>query len=643
MRTVAAALLAAACGVPVSAATLGYRYVTEWGSEGDGKGEFEGLTDIDYDPHVYYHYGLDHELDRCQKLDLRGDYKRQWGSEGSGDGQLYEAGGLAVDPTGRHICIADTGNHRVQVFGMGGLYLGQWGTQGTANGQFQFPVGIDALDGTVWVADTGNHRVQRFDDDGTHVMTWGSFGSGVGELNSPAGLVWDGEWTVYVADTGNNRIGEFVTDGLPIGTFGTAGSGDGQFAGPEDIVMNSDGDLIVADTGNHRVQVLEDDGTFVTKFGSFGSGPGQFNSPKAVMVDGDDNVYVADSGNHRIQKFEPIASQGVGTLTWLGGTGYDGQDGCNPDSGVANSTVFKFKVTYTDVGGDEPVKTDLVYRRMGPAWKFYRRVMRPGSGPVTRGRRYWRNIRLPAGNYQYRFEFEDNDGLATGRPTTWTKGPIIRSRPYLTWTGASGYTDDGVKPNTGTAGYTTFRFRARYYDYDGDMPEYVKARIWRNGAPYRKVDMTTIDLTPDPLTGITYRYDTTLPSGTYQYRFLGADDDGACVGPAHEWTVGPIVGDGSAGLRVAGLSAVPTAAGAQVAFSLSTPASVQARVLNIAGRPVKTICTARECEAGANTLLWNATSDAGVTVPNGMYLVEVTGRAEGGGEARALTRVMLRR
>ncbi|HJN13901.1 MAG TPA: FlgD immunoglobulin-like domain containing protein, partial [Armatimonadota bacterium] len=66
-----------------------------------------------------------------------------------------------------------------------------------------------------------------------------------------------------------------------------------------------------------------------------------------------------------------------------------------------------------------------------------------------------------------------------------------------------------------------------------------------------------------------------------------------------------------------------------------------ARVLNIAGRPIKTICTASDCEAGANTLIWNAMSDTGLRVPNGIYLVEVTARNEDGGQSKALAQVRI--
>ena len=78
-------------------------------------------------------------------------------------------------------------------------------------------------------------------------------------------------------------------------------------------------------------------------------------------------------------------------------------------------------------------------------------------------------------------------------------------------------------------------------------------------------------------------------------------------------------------------------------FSLSTDASVSARVLNLAGRPVRTLCTARECDAGTNTLLWNATSDQGLAALNGTYLVEVIAKADDGAQARALVQVTIRR
>ncbi len=94
-------------------------------------------------------------------------------------------------------------------------------------------------------------------------------------------------------------------------------------------------------------------------------------------------------------------------------------------------------------------------------------------------------------------------------------------------------------------------------------------------------------------------------------------------------------------LALSGLAAVPSAAGAQITFTLSAAAQVHARVLNIAGRPIKTLCHWKDCEAGTNTLLWNAQSDSGLPVPNGTYLVQVCAGADDGRQARALAQVRI--
>ena len=95
--------------------------------------------------------------------------------------------------------------------------------------------------------------------------------------------------------------------------------------------------------------------------------------------------------------------------------------------------------------------------------------------------------------------------------------------------------------------------------------------------------------------------------------------------------------------QIASLTAVPTAGGAEVVFSLSGAATVTASVRNLAGRSVKTICSVRECEAGANTLLWNAQSENGLPVPNGRYLIQLVARTSDGTESRALAAVRLER
>ena len=96
-------------------------------------------------------------------------------------------------------------------------------------------------------------------------------------------------------------------------------------------------------------------------------------------------------------------------------------------------------------------------------------------------------------------------------------------------------------------------------------------------------------------------------------------------------------------LALSGATAVATAGGAEIVFSLSTPAGVTATVLNIAGRPVRTICEARDCEPGINSLVWNGLGSNGLAVPNGRYLVRITAQDDRGQSATGLTALRLDR
>ncbi len=101
---------------------------------------------------------------------------------------------------------------------------------------------------------------------------------------------------------------------------------------------------------------------------------------------------------------------------------------------------------------------------------------------------------------------------------------------------------------------------------------------------------------------------------------------------------------GVGAMTVAGLSAVPTANGGVTAqYTLSRSAAVEATVLNIAGRTVRSVARGELHEAGVNTLSWDGRSSDGVRVPSGRYLVRIRARAADGQQSSAVTSVVIQR
>jgi hypothetical protein len=100
----------------------------------------------------------------------------------------------------------------------------------------------------------------------------------------------------------------------------------------------------------------------------------------------------------------------------------------------------------------------------------------------------------------------------------------------------------------------------------------------------------------------------------------------------------------AAALTVSAASAQGLAGGRQqLVFVLSAPASVQAEIVNIAGRVIRELPAGDTAQAGVNTLSWDGLSAAGTAVPNGVYLVRLVARTPDGAQAQALVTCTVRR
>ena len=96
-------------------------------------------------------------------------------------------------------------------------------------------------------------------------------------------------------------------------------------------------------------------------------------------------------------------------------------------------------------------------------------------------------------------------------------------------------------------------------------------------------------------------------------------------------------------LAIRTMDAQAAQSGAHITYTLSAPAQVDVAILNIAGRKVQQVQSARAAEAGLNSALWNGCNASGARVPAGVYLVRLTARSENGEEVSAVRTININR
>jgi DNA-binding beta-propeller fold protein YncE len=61
-------------------------------------------------------YVSDSGNSRIQKFDKNGNFVTKWGSQGNGPGQFRASDGIAIDSSTGKVYVVDSENHRIQVF-----------------------------------------------------------------------------------------------------------------------------------------------------------------------------------------------------------------------------------------------------------------------------------------------------------------------------------------------------------------------------------------------------------------------------------------------------------------------------------------------------------------------------------------------
>ncbi len=139
---------------------------------------------------------------RIVKLDKDGKFIKQWGSRGNGPGQFSGLHGIDADRNGR-VYVADRGNQRIQVFDANGTHLDTWPN-------LRFPNHVAAApDGTVWVSDGTNARLLHYDGNGRLLNFWGTYGTYPGAFWEMHQFSVDTDGNLYTADSFGGRVQKF--------------------------------------------------------------------------------------------------------------------------------------------------------------------------------------------------------------------------------------------------------------------------------------------------------------------------------------------------------------------------------------------------------------------------------------------------
>lgn len=292
-----------------------YAYLRQFGSYGSGNGQFVGptynLNFVAVDPSTHNILVEDGGNSRVEIFSSDGTYLRQFGSQGTGNGQFEGVSGIAVDPLTHNIVVGDWST-RVEIFNSNGVYLSQFGSPGSGDGQFDgiAAIAIDPQTRHIVVADLNNARVQVFDASGHFLGKFGSYGSGQGQFIYGLYLAIDPDsHNILVGDELNSNVQIFSSTGTWLSAFGSYGIGNGQFSNaPGAIAVDAQThNIMVEDYANNRVQVFDTNGNYLSQFGGVGGGNGQFNAsngPTGMDIDqSTHNLVVLDRGNSRAEIF----------------------------------------------------------------------------------------------------------------------------------------------------------------------------------------------------------------------------------------------------------------------------------------------------------------------------------------------------
>lgn len=176
---------------------------------GEFSGRFERPTTIALNPSRGLIYVADTLSHRIHIYDLEGRFIGGFGSNGDGKGEFNFPTHVWIDSAG-NVYVTDSMNFRIQILEGDGRFIGMFGTHGDWYGDLDKPKGIATdSDGNIYVVDSIKDMVKIFDREGRLLLFFGQNGTNFGDFWLPSGIFIDKKDNIYVADTYNGRIQVF--------------------------------------------------------------------------------------------------------------------------------------------------------------------------------------------------------------------------------------------------------------------------------------------------------------------------------------------------------------------------------------------------------------------------------------------------
>jgi DNA-binding beta-propeller fold protein YncE len=147
------------------------------GVPGEDSAHFNRPTDIAFGSEGGFYVSDGYGNRRVVRFDENLNFLGQWGSEGEGEGQFVLPHAITTDADGL-VYVADRTKWRIEIFDSEGRFLRQWTHIGK-------PFGIVyASDGYFYVCDGQNARVTKVDRSGKVLGFFGAPGGGHGQLST---------------------------------------------------------------------------------------------------------------------------------------------------------------------------------------------------------------------------------------------------------------------------------------------------------------------------------------------------------------------------------------------------------------------------------------------------------------------------